>query len=134
MAGAAGLEPVTSAVTGQRSNQLSYAPANGESEGKKPTPPSQRRIPWLSAIVQKWKRCWNKTGQLTEGEVCENIGPNWVERVDRLVNDPETLLGVMNESDDLLFGGCDWPRAAEEVDGVIVVNAALEVNGQVKIQ
>jgi hypothetical protein len=30
MAGVAGLEPVTSAVTGQRSNQLSYTPAQSE--------------------------------------------------------------------------------------------------------
>ncbi len=36
MAGAAGLEPVTSAVTGQRSNQLSYAPALGAAERMKP--------------------------------------------------------------------------------------------------
>jgi hypothetical protein len=35
MAGVAGLEPVTSAVTGQRSNQLSYTPTEGEQEGKK---------------------------------------------------------------------------------------------------
>ncbi len=32
MAGVAGLEPVTSAVTGQRSNQLSYTPAMREEE------------------------------------------------------------------------------------------------------
>ena len=39
MAGVAGLEPVTSAVTGQRSNQLSYTPAKGqENLGK---------LPWL---------------------------------------------------------------------------------------
>jgi hypothetical protein len=32
MAGVAGLEPVTSAVTGQRSNQLSYTPARGDAK------------------------------------------------------------------------------------------------------
>lgn len=32
MAGATGLEPATSAVTGQRSNQLSYAPVKGRTK------------------------------------------------------------------------------------------------------
>ena len=35
MAGVAGLEHVTSAVTGQRSNQLSYTPAKGDVTIKK---------------------------------------------------------------------------------------------------
>ena len=35
MAGMAGLEPVTSAVTGQRSNQLSYIPTQGGRDNKK---------------------------------------------------------------------------------------------------
>jgi hypothetical protein len=35
VAGVAGLEPVTSAVTGQRSNQLSYTPAERDGETTK---------------------------------------------------------------------------------------------------
>ena len=44
MAGVAGLEPVTSAVTGQRSNQLSYTPAQGERERRGIHFSSQRGI------------------------------------------------------------------------------------------
>ena len=42
MAGVAGLEPVTSAVTGQRSNQLSYTPALGDKQIRKS--PRQRQV------------------------------------------------------------------------------------------
>jgi hypothetical protein len=35
VAGVAGLEPVTSAVTGQRSNQLSYTPTKGQEKVRK---------------------------------------------------------------------------------------------------
>jgi hypothetical protein len=40
MAGATGLEPATSGVTGRRSNQLSYAPV-ASTEAASPTPPSE---------------------------------------------------------------------------------------------
>ncbi len=42
LAGATGLEPATSAVTGQRSNQLSYAPAMGDAKLRKPPPTRQQ--------------------------------------------------------------------------------------------
>ncbi len=43
VAGVAGLEPVTSAVTGQRSNQLSYTPAKGDGSLTNTTAGSSQR-------------------------------------------------------------------------------------------
>jgi hypothetical protein len=48
MAGVAGLEPVTSAVTGQRSNQLSYTPVKGERESTQCLLECQRASPIFS--------------------------------------------------------------------------------------
>ena len=44
MAGATGFEPATSAVTGQRSNQLSYAPVKGSEKVGDPSDLRQRLI------------------------------------------------------------------------------------------
>ena len=55
MAGATGLEPATSAVTGQRSNQLSYAPARTGSQnvGKRHLP----RQPVCITFAEKCLLC-----------------------------------------------------------------------------
>src|SRR3954467_12714886 len=45
MAGVAGVEPGTSAVTGQRSNQLSYTPVKGERESTQCAGACQRTLP-----------------------------------------------------------------------------------------
>ena len=47
----AGLEPVTSAVTGQRSNQLSYIPTQGDMKNKKTLPQRQVLVSKLCAEI-----------------------------------------------------------------------------------
>ena len=56
MAGTTGLEPATSAVTGQRSNQLSYVPTGAARLGSEPMQcrkDCQRRSPLGTSGVQR---------------------------------------------------------------------------------
>jgi hypothetical protein len=62
MAGAAGLEPVTSAVTGQRSNQLSYAPTEGDLKAKKSSASSQWGIKNIFVAVLNTANLWSFQG------------------------------------------------------------------------
>jgi hypothetical protein len=86
MAGVAGLEPVTSAVTGQRSNQLSYTPARGpENLGKRSgrVKPKSEKI-FGQQTPRRWgwgtplkKRTATRTLQLYEGsKLCQPLGLN----------------------------------------------------------
>lgn len=66
--------------------------------------------------------------------VGKDLWPAGIFRVWRFWDDPEALVGMVNESDSFLFGLGHWPGTSKEVEGVVVVDAALEMNGQVEVQ
>jgi len=65
--------------------------------------------------------------------VGQNVGPDGVLRIGWLGDDPEALLGVVNDGNDFVGDRGDGPGFAQEVQGIIGVEAALEVKGQVQV-
>ena len=49
-------------------------------------------------------------------------------------NDPEALARMMNDGDGFSGGGRDGPRAAQEVECVVSVKAALDIESQMEVQ
>ena len=74
----------------------------------------------------------NETG--LERELSEDIGPTILWGLRRLRYDPELALRMMNDGHSMASGGADWPASAQEINLVIGVDAACEVQGQMEIQ
>jgi len=66
--------------------------------------------------------------------VGQDIGPDGVGEVGQLRDDPEALLGVMNNGDELVGHGRHGPVFTKEVQGVVGVEPALEVECQVQVE
>ena len=47
---------------------------------------------------------------------------------------PEAFLRVMDESNSTLGGGCYRPSFAEEIDGMIGINAPIDLKSQVEVK
>ena len=75
----------------------------------------------------------NRTG-LSEAVVGQDVRPDGVLGIGRLGDDPEALFGVVNHRDRFAADRRDRPVFAEEVQGVIGIEFALEVEGQMEVQ
>jgi hypothetical protein len=64
----------------------------------------------------------------------QHLWPDGVGGIGPVGDDPEALSGVMDEGDQLVGDGGHGPVLAEEIEGVVGVEAALEIEGQVQIQ
>lgn len=74
----------------------------------------------------------NETG--SEGELSEDVGPAIFGGLGRLGDDPELALGMVNEGDGVASRGTDGPAPTEEINLMVGVDAASEVQRQMEIQ
>lgn len=74
----------------------------------------------------------NETG--SEGELSPDVRPTIQRRCGRLRHDPELRVRVVDERHGLAGGGGDGPALTEEVDLLIGVDAAPQVQGQMQVQ
>lgn len=64
----------------------------------------------------------------------KNFGPDGFFGIWGMRNDPEAFIRMMDKGEDFPFGGCNGPRAAKKVEGIVSVESALEVKGQMEVE
>ena len=84
-------------------------------------------------MVQKWNCCWSKSGEGLQGVTGEDFGPTVVWGLWWMGQNPKVFLRMVDEGDGSFCGGGDGPGLTEEVDGVVGVDAALELQSQMQV-
>lgn len=64
----------------------------------------------------------------------QNLWPDRIFGIGRLWNDPEALVGMVHNGKGFVGHGSDGPVFAQEVQSIIGVEPALDVERQVQIQ
>ena len=75
---------------------------------------------------QKWKGLEGVTG--------EDFGPAIVGRLWWMRQNPEVFLRMVDQGDGAFCGGGDGPGSAQEIDGVVGVDAAAELERQMQVE
>lgn len=66
--------------------------------------------------------------------VGQNGGPRGTVWAGRFWNDPEALERVVDEGDGFALGRTDRPRASEEVEGGVEIDAALDMESEMEVE
>jgi hypothetical protein len=69
-----------------------------------------------------------------ESMVGKDLRPDGVFGIWAMRDNPEALVWVMDEGNDFALGVSDRPSTAKEVEGVVRVETALDVESQVEVQ
>ncbi len=77
---------------------------------------------------------WEQNETESEGVLSKDVGPAIFGWFWGLGNNPELAAGMVNDGDGVASGGPDVPTASEEVDLVIGIAAAVEMECEMEIE
>lgn len=89
---------------------------------------------WSVGGISKGDLLWEQNETGSEGKFPEDIGQAVFGWFGRGGNDPELTERMVDDGDGLAEGRAHGPTAAEEIDLVIGVASACEMEGEVKVQ
>ncbi len=76
----------------------------------------------------------NETRVRSKAVMGQDVWPNGIAGIGQMGNDPEARVGMMDDGNDFVADRGDGPVFSQEVQSIIGVESALNVERQVQIQ